>query len=450
MVFGFHPSRPRSSGRRIRLRRKLPRQTSPVLLWLRDERNARAALAVAVFVAAAALLAAWSSGLSREFPGLRAEAGRVNRIEYSDVDAAATDQRRAEARRAAARVFAVNADYLGRIQGEIEGLPLLVRGKASLAEVPAATVERHGLDAESFAELQALDQEDELRAWEAWTDRLIGRLATGVPLVSAADFDSYSTATKRLAAVPPRPEIPGDRARSVPLGRDAIEVRTDDTAPLRSRLVAERWYYWAARLAREYAREDDFAKLREALDEDFPQKVLAAVTGDAQKLQPDLEDSAVRAVFEKRRPHSVRTVSYGDGTWLLGAEAAKAGKVEEEQPKDEETQREKEREDLLERIERYQRNQQSQTQGRDEEDGPDPAEFWKTFPLASRSQWIQAYYAEFAKAFELRSVTLMAHADCAGTGFIEVLQIGAGGSRRLLLKDPGCNGVGVRRRISFR
>lgn len=239
MVFGFHPSRPRSSGRRIRLRRKLPRQTSPVLLWLRDERNARAALAVAVFVAAAALLAAWSSGLSREFPGLRAEAGRVNRIEYSDVDAAATDQRRAEARRAAARVFAVNADYLGRIQGEIEGLPLLVRGKASLAEVPAATVERHGLDAESFAELQALDQEDELRAWEAWTDRLIGRLATGVPLVSAADFDSYSTATKRLAAVPPRPEIPGDRARSVPLGRDAIEVRTDDTAPLRSRLVAE-------------------------------------------------------------------------------------------------------------------------------------------------------------------------------------------------------------------
>jgi hypothetical protein len=217
-----------------------------------------------------------------------------------------------------------------------------------------------------------------------------------------------------------------------------------------SRLVADRWYYWAARLSREYAREEDFTKLREALDEEFPQKVVAAVTSDARKLQPDLEDSAVRAAFDKRRPHSVRTVSYGDGTWLLGAEAAKAGKVEQEQPEDEENQREQERADLLERIERYQRNQQSQTQGRDDEEGPDPAEFWKTWTLANRSQWIQAYYAEFGKVFELRSVTLMAHADCAGTGFIEVLQIGAGGSRRLLLKDPGCNGVGVRRRISFR
>lgn len=225
---------------------------------------------------------------------------------------------------------------------------------------------------------------------------------------------------------------------------------TKDRDQAVSRLVAERWYYWAARLSREYAREDDFVKLREALDEDFPQKVVAAVTADARKLQPDLEDSAVRALFDKRRPHSVRTVSYGDGTWLLGAEAAKAGKVEQQEPEDEESQREQERAELLERIERYQRNQQSQTQGRDDEDGPDPAEFWKTFPLANRSQWIQAYYAEFAKVFELRSVTLMAHADCAGTGFIEVLQIGAGGSRRVLLKDPGCNGVGVRRRISFR
>jgi putative nucleotidyltransferase with HDIG domain len=239
MAFGFHPSRPRSSGRRIRLRRKLPRQTSPVLLWLRDERNLRAALAVAAFVAATTLLVSWTWSVPHEYAGQRVERGRVNRVEYSDTDLAATEQRREEARRAAPRVFAVNGDYLARIQGEIEGLPVLVRGKGSLAEVPQATVERHGLDAGSFAELQALDNAEGIASWERWTDRLIGRLATGVPLVAPAEFDAFSTASRRIAAVPPRPDVPGDRARSVPLGRDAVEARTDDPAALRARLVAE-------------------------------------------------------------------------------------------------------------------------------------------------------------------------------------------------------------------
>jgi hypothetical protein len=214
--------------------------------------------------------------------------------------------------------------------------------------------------------------------------------------------------------------------------------------------VADRWYYWAARLAREYAREEDFEKLRETLDEKFPADILAHVTTDARELYPEIEDTAVRALFGKRKPHGVRTASYGDGTWLLGSEAAIAGKAKEAEEVDEESQREQERAELLERIERYQRNQQSLTQGRDEEEGPDPAEFWKNWSLANRSQWIQAYYAEFGKVFELRTITLMPHADCSGTGFIEVLQVGAGGSRRVLYKDPGCNGVGVRRRISYR
>jgi hypothetical protein len=215
-------------------------------------------------------------------------------------------------------------------------------------------------------------------------------------------------------------------------------------------LVADRWYYWAARLAREYAREDDFEKLRESLDEKFPEELLSRVTSDAKVLNPNIEDTAVRTLFDKRKPHSVRTASYGDGTWLLGSEAATAGKAEKTEAADEDSQREQERAELLDRIERYQRNQASLTQGREEDEGPDPAEFWRTWSLAYRSQWIQAYYAEFGKAFELRTITLMPHADCSGTGFIEILQVGAGGSRRVLFKDPACNGVGVRRRISYR
>lgn len=239
MVFGLHPGRPGRSGRRVRLRRKLPRQTSPVLLWLRDERNLSAVLVVAAFIGAATLLAAWADRLPREFAGQRVAGSRVNRIEYSDVDEAATGRRRDEARKAAPLVFAASTDYLQRMQGEIEGLPLLVRDKQSLAEVPETTTVRYGLDEESFQALRDLDQAHELDQWRKWTDRLIGTLTTGVPLVSGTEFDAYSTAARRIAVVAPRPDVPGDRARTAPLGRGAIELRTDDPGPMRSRLMAE-------------------------------------------------------------------------------------------------------------------------------------------------------------------------------------------------------------------
>ena len=194
---------------------------------------------VATFVAAAAMLTAWSAELPREYPGQRVDVGRVNRLEYSDVDEPSTERRREEARKAAPLVFAANSDYLGRMQGEIDGLPLLVRDKATLAEVPAAIVERYSLDEDSFAALRELDEADEVELWERWTDRLIGRLTTGVPLVASGEYDAYSTAARRIAMVPPREDIPGDRARSAPLGRNAIEVRSDDVAALRARLAAE-------------------------------------------------------------------------------------------------------------------------------------------------------------------------------------------------------------------
>jgi hypothetical protein len=66
MVFGQQSTRFGRSVRRTRLRRKLPRQTAPVLLWLRDERNLGAALVVTVFAISSAILVAWSFDRSRQ------------------------------------------------------------------------------------------------------------------------------------------------------------------------------------------------------------------------------------------------------------------------------------------------------------------------------------------------------------------------------------------------
>ena len=239
MVFGQQSTRFGRSVRRTRLRRKLPRQTAPVLLWLRDERNLSAALVVTVFAITSAILVAWSFDLPRVFVGQRAETGRVNRLEYSDIDETATGLRQDEARKSAPLVYMVNTDYLERMQGEIEGLPLLVRDKLTLEEVQPALVERYGLTEPTLAALRELDRADEMELWQRWTGRLIGKLTTGAPLVGTSEFDAFSIAARRMVIIPPRTDVPGDRTRTAPLGRGAIELRTDDLAATRARLAAE-------------------------------------------------------------------------------------------------------------------------------------------------------------------------------------------------------------------
>ena len=220
MVFGQQSTRFGRSVRRTRLRRKLPRQTAPVLLWLRDERNLSAALVVTVFAITSAILVAWSFDLPRVFVGQRAETGRVNRLEYSDTDEAATGLRQEEARKSAPLVYMVNTDYLERMQGEIEGLPLLVRDKLTLAEVQPALVDRYGLTETTFAALRELDRADEMELWQRWTGRLITKLTIGAPLVSTGEFDAFSIAARRMVIIPPRTDVPGDRTRTAPLGRE--------------------------------------------------------------------------------------------------------------------------------------------------------------------------------------------------------------------------------------
>ena len=239
MAFGQVQGRAPRSGRRIRLRRKLPRRTSPLISWLREERNAAAVLVVACFALAAGALVTFADAFPREYVGQRASTGRVNRLEYVDTDAAATAQRQAEARKAAPRIYAANADYLDRIRGEIEGLPLLVRDKQAVAELQPAIVARYALTDASFAALRSVQDPDSLLRWRDWTNAFLDELVFGVPIVASADFDAFSTAARRAVLVPPSPQRFDSGPRLASVGRGAIELRADDPPAMRARLVAE-------------------------------------------------------------------------------------------------------------------------------------------------------------------------------------------------------------------
>ncbi len=239
MAFGQTQGRAPRSGRRIRLRRKLPRRASPLLAWLREERNAAAVLVVACFALAAGAVVAFADAFPREYVGQRAGAASVNRLEHTDTDVAATAQRQAEARKAAPRIYAANADYVERIRGEIEGLPLLVRDKPSIADLQPATVERYALTEDTFEALRALQDADSLMQWRDWTDALLSELAVGVPIVASAEFDAFSTAARRAVALPAGEDGIAAGPRLASIGRGAIELRPDDPMSMRARLVAE-------------------------------------------------------------------------------------------------------------------------------------------------------------------------------------------------------------------
>ncbi len=239
MVFGHQSSRSARSGRRTRIRRKLPRPTSAGVAWLRDERNFAAVLVAIAFVALAAAVITWSREIPRYFKGQVVATSRVHRVESTNPNETATRQRREDASKAAPRVYSESAAYIERLRAAVEGLPVLLQDKATFEEVQPAVRTRYGLSPESFAAFQAHLRADDLGGWKRWTDRYLRQLTVVVPIVSSSEFEAYSTAVKRIVVVPADEAIPGDRAQAVPLGRNAIELRMDDPGAMRTRLVAE-------------------------------------------------------------------------------------------------------------------------------------------------------------------------------------------------------------------
>ncbi len=216
--------------------------------------------------------------------------------------------------------------------------------------------------------------------------------------------------------------------------------------------VTRRWFTWTARLAREGARLESFELARSWVDEELPDAIADAVALECQGFLAGIDGTRVRAVFADRRRPSTRRASYGEGTWMLGRDDALAGKLIEVEEADQApvSDRDAERQALLERIDRYQRNTQA-VSGGGSDANLDPEDAWARMTLQNRSQWLTAYYAENGGDFLVSSVTLLPHRDCAGLGYREMLDANlAGETRRRLILDPNCGGLGVTRRVSYR
>ena len=144
------------------------------------------------------------------------------------------------------------------------------------------------------------------------------------------------------------------------------------------------------------------------------------------------------------------TAGYGNGTWILGEERARAGlkETEGEDEQDGKTQQQREMEDRMKRYLDNLKTQQSAAKGDDSEVNPE--DWWKAASVTSRLQWLLAYYSEFTGDYQLSSVKFSYCPGCGGLGYLETLEVSPDGSARKRYECSTCHGVQVKRSINFK
>jgi tetratricopeptide (TPR) repeat protein len=241
--------------------------------------------------------------------------------------------------------------------------------------------------------------------------------------------------------------------------------------------VVNLWHSWAGRFAHDVARQAE-PSLDAAIawiDDGMSEAVLAAVTDELRRrVSPSVEPDLVRRYWTERGQKGetvkARNATYGQGTWLLGEDEARAG-LEEETPEGEKLKGDKssERARLNERIKRYLANQAAVKKSKaNADDEGELAKFWKEWTSQGRAQWILAYYAEKGGDMQVLKVRGTPCRDCNGDGVREVAGLipasnqpnqaggrggqgqGSAGPGNGLVKCPTCHHVGIVRSVRYR
>lgn len=217
--------------------------------------------------------------------------------------------------------------------------------------------------------------------------------------------------------------------------------------------TAKRWYAHAASQARAAARFETYDQVMSFLDEGMGEAILAEVTDDLKDLRETIQPEEVAILFSEREGNRWHKSSYGNGTFLLGEDRALAG-IDGKDTNEKKGEQDAERDAIAEKVKRYIENQAAVRSASGGDDGVSPADFWSTFSLNARSNWILAYYAEFSGVMELRRASFTNCRDCGGTGVREIVNLGGpvegSNSSIRLVTCPVCQGVGVVRRITYR
>ncbi len=230
---------------------------------------------------------------------------------------------------------------------------------------------------------------------------------------------------------------------------------------LLNKTVVLRWYAAAERIAGKKGMDPT---LGQADAQDYAQKEMSKeiqekLVEEIKKINSEITPEQIRSIWTKRgKLASVHRATYGDGTFVLGAERAQKDCLGEKDKEKKQDRRSDEEKELQEKVRRYIENfqkAQKQGSGSTEEDGPDL--WWEKARGSEKQQWILAYYAEFGGDMEVTRPICELCPSCGGAGAVTVLETSSGsdsgnqsGPRSRQFPCPSCHKMQIRRGVYYK
>lgn len=227
-----------------------------------------------------------------------------------------------------------------------------------------------------------------------------------------------------------------------------------------SERIATLWFLRTGQLARNMSSKLGIEQAIEYLGGQMSKDVLDYVTKEAALITKEANPDNVKKLWLGRKKLRWSRASYGNGTWLLGRDAALKGNQPAKDESKPLTAKDKERAELEQKLERYLKNQEMARKAKTTAEQTDDREAaWMELSADNRASWMLAYYVENSGDFEVDPKPMFtACRECGGEGTRNVGLAGANvsnsakgkGVNETKMECPTCHGLGVVRRISYR
>jgi len=258
----------------------------------------------------------------------------------------------------------------------------------------------------------------------------------------------FVQAKEELASFPERFSDSALQGQYVALKERFGKARADSMGEY----LARHWFNAAAGILQRESLEKDktVQQLMDWAQTELPRLVREKLLAGMKRLKEDATVSELDALWQDRFRHSPKShqASYGDGSWILGEERARAGIDDSKKKKDDG--KTPEQRELEDRMQRYLQNLQRAQKKESGDSEETPEDWWRDATTTRRFQFLLAYYAEFSGDYQTVLVGFQDCPTCGGTGLISVLDLTAGGSRTHKVECPQCHTVGVYRQLTFR
>jgi|FLOH01.1.fsa_nt_gi hypothetical protein len=221
-----------------------------------------------------------------------------------------------------------------------------------------------------------------------------------------------------------------------------------------TRYLQRHWYNRVLKILQRKALDKNL-RIDEAsawLETELPSMVRLQLISELESMDKGLTAIAVNERWQARLASgaSSHSAGYGDGTWILGVERAKAG-LHDAEAKAQEDGKSEEQRDMEERMKKYMDNLEAGRRAKaSAEEDISPEDWWLRAEVTWRFQWLLAYYAEFSGDYEIVNVQFKLCSTCAGQGFLESLNVVSKDGTKKRTKCPTCHAVQVRRGIVFK